>query len=326
MQRQVIADSKKKIVNSMFLPLEKRLEILELVITHGDIKEIMKLSGVGRGTIIGLIKHIGRGCFKYHNANLYTIKSDMPGIKAYNAKIHMMLDTESYMMMSWMIADKLDNYAVEKMLDAVGEERQYKRYRLDSSPLDHWTLRSLQNQLWAYCIYFTHYNFCEDNPTPAMNANIADKPYSLEWLLNLGHESYWEDYGKLLELPKKEYTHCPRCKRELRVLNEVGAIVKNCLDCGFEYYEPIKVDKTNKGLLYIGRYSGDYNNGQYNDITCTYDATNKKMLSCPYCLSEMEQVNVNSWKYRRDVKVTKHQCKYGHEIYFSIGEDRAVWW
>jgi IS1 family transposase len=124
------------------LPLEKRVQILILLVEGASLRSISRVTGVSINTVTKLLVDAGRACADFHDANVrnvtaqkiqcdeiwsfcYAKSRNVPNAKAApdgagNVWTFTAIDADSKLMVSWMVGDRNDVTAYHLMSDLKG--------------------------------------------------------------------------------------------------------------------------------------------------------------------------------------------------------------
>jgi IS1 family transposase len=124
------------------LPLERRVQILNLLVEGSSLRSISRVCGVSINTVTKLLVDAGHACAEFHDANVrkveakkvqtdeiwsfcYAKKGNVPNAKtapdgAGNVWTFTALDADSKLMVSWMVGDRNDVTAFHLLSDLKG--------------------------------------------------------------------------------------------------------------------------------------------------------------------------------------------------------------
>jgi IS1 family transposase len=120
------------------LPIEKRVQIIKLLVEGSSIRAITRIADVSKNTVTKLLVDIGRACQQFHNEKVVNVKSEriqadeiwsFVGSKEKNTSIEKKeeghgdvwtwtaLDADSKLIVSWYVGDREAGSAYEFMHD-----------------------------------------------------------------------------------------------------------------------------------------------------------------------------------------------------------------
>ena len=109
------------------LPIEKRTQIIRLLVEGNSIRSITRISDVSKNTVTKLLVDVGRACQEFHNNKVVNVKSEriqadeiwsFVGSKEKNTSIEKKdegcgdvwtwvgLDADSKLVVSWLVGDR----------------------------------------------------------------------------------------------------------------------------------------------------------------------------------------------------------------------------
>src|SRR5438552_384967 len=122
------------------LPLEKRKQIIQLLVEGNSIRAITRIADVSKNTVIKLLVDVGSACQKFHNETVINVRSERVQCDeiwsfCYAKQKHVRqemregsgdvwtwtaIDADSKLIVSWLVGDRDAHSACDFMYDVAG--------------------------------------------------------------------------------------------------------------------------------------------------------------------------------------------------------------